>query len=477
MSLENSGPNDSNAPQGRPNRIGRKRPRALAALLIAIVALVDGPPAAGQPEVRYWRKPSLTPPAVVKRGAVETKTYFVEFTWEDQRGGRHPEKLEVGTETTTTVGAGSSSRYAGRETKKVEWEPARYFAEFVGGNDKPQRLLEACAERIARDPRFLWTVGPVVVRNDAGRNVLVVPEHWRDEHDAPVSGGLDPIEVPTGKTRQARPGRQPLLASRFVCRFETPGGRTGPFEFRFDPRREKSLDVVVEEAVLAPVVAVLGRATPERPFAYAWTLPARGVAVVRVRREAGDGAFALSVRDDARGARVAGSRRDADRQDAVLPARAGATLAVEVTATGDGSIDFVVELLHVRLDELVLDRSAAYLLEKGIEFVAVRLLGDDYDAERTSARMVEDLLAEGVFALLLPLLVEHVASRPGVDWTNLDEAACRALIATLPNAAGVPAEVARGALVDLVAKVRERLLRSDRLPPEIDLREPDDRPR
>ncbi len=446
---------------------GRRLVAALvSSTLVAAVGCAAAPLASAQVEIRYFGRPKLTTP-VTKRGGVETKAYVLEFTWVDQRGEKHREELDVGVETTTTNAGSSSSRYAGRETKSVTWETAPYFRAAFEGDEKPFRLRDACLEVIERDPRFLWTVGPIVVRNEAERDVTIVPVRWRDADDETRTDGIESFTAEAARSRRVVEGGKPVLASRFVCTLETPGGRTGPFDFAFDPRREAALQVTIEDELLAPIVCLRADAAPERPFTYEWTVPDRCAAIVRVRRESEDGRLRASIRgEDGRG--VSALRLSPTDSSMVLGAAAGETLVVRIDAEETAGAAFRVELLRVPYLDLMLDHVGRAILEKGLEFIGRSVLEDDFDSERTSRRMVEDLALESVLLVFVPALIELASSDPPLDWRRLDvvEAADRV---DAFGEAGVPGELALGVLSDVIGRIRAQLERSAWFSPEVDL--------
>jgi len=445
----------------------------ILSLLVGLGSVLTCAGASAQVKVKYFAKPKITS-AATKRGSVETKTYRLEFTWVDQRGKKHTEKLSVGTETTKTTGSPSSSKYAGRENKTVKWETARAFHEPLGREDKkPFRLLQKCVAFIERDLRYKWRVGPVLIRNGTGRDVRVIPVRWSDERDETVLGDGEALDAPAGRVTRVRAGKKPTLSSRFECQFETPGGRTGNWVFGFDPSAESVLEVTIDARRLAPVVCVGATAAAGRPFRHEWDLPRHCAGVIRVRSDLDGAALSVTAGNGATIDRFRGVGLDADAEYVVVSTSDANGVTVMVNAANARDpVDFRMELHRVPYGKILREHVGGYIVERGLEFVARAMLEEEFDAERTSQRMVEDLLMESALLVVVPTLVDLATNDSDIDWMKLDRAGLGLVVERLPEALGLPGEVATGVLVDIVREIQGNITRPEWLAAEVDLSEP-----
>lgn len=449
-----------------------RRSRGPFATATGLLLLVLAGEALPRPEIQYFKPPLVKVDARrTESGDVKVNVYFLEFTWIDQRDVKHEERLEIGTETIRTIHTGSSSRYAGRQSTSSTWEVAPYFAELLEADRKPSGLRNRCKAWIEQDPRFLWTVAPVTVRNATERAVRFIPVRWLDQFESVASSGVEAIEVPAGKNRALETtAGETVLASHFVCAFETQGGRTGPFEFSYDPQGDPHLAVTVEESLLAPVACVRGSATPAEPFTYEWTLPAGSIGTVRVLNETGEGKLSFCLADHRGTVRGRSWTLDEGAQYAVVHAAEATNLTVVVTlADGTGPTPARLELLRTPCDEIVRDRVTEYVREKFAEVVLA--LWQGVEGEDITREVAEEMLLETASSLILTAIVELQTSAETVDWRHLDLAA---VTWTARGADGleVPARVARSALLAIITDVQAKVCKRDWYTPELDFTAP-----
>ena len=167
--------------------------------------------------------------------------------------------------------------------------------------------------------------------------------------------------------------------------------------------------------------------------------------------------------------RFRGVGLDADSEYVVVSTDDARGVTVFVDAAG-APVDFRMELHRVPYGDILKEHVGGYIVERGLEFVARALLEEEFDAERTSRMMVEDLLLEGALTVVALGLANLVTRESDVDWMALDREGLGLVVERFPQAVGLPGEVGTGVLVDVVRAIQGNISRAEWLAAEVDLR-------